>query len=140
MNVLDTDVVSNFFKGRADVVKLVESLSQTELALTIVTCEELIRGWLAAIRHAEAGKSRVTLPEAYLQFSKILTALNDFTILPYTPAAAILVKAWSKAKIKGGGTQDFRIAATCVIHNVKLITHNGKDFQHVPELKLSVWN
>ena len=140
MNVLDTDVVSNFFNGRTDVVKLVESLSHTELALTIITCGEVIRGWLAAKRQDESGKGQVTLPEAYLQFSKVLTALHDFTILPYTPDAVILVKAWSKAKVKGGGPQDFRIAATCVIHNVQLITHNGKDFQHIPGLKLSVWN
>jgi tRNA(fMet)-specific endonuclease VapC len=32
-----------------------------------------------------------------------------------------------------------QIAATALVHNLTLVTHNTKDYQHVPGLRLEDW-
>jgi tRNA(fMet)-specific endonuclease VapC len=34
---------------------------------------------------------------------------------------------------------DMQIAATALVHNLTLVTHNTKDYQHVPGLRLEDW-
>jgi tRNA(fMet)-specific endonuclease VapC len=34
---------------------------------------------------------------------------------------------------------DVQIAATAIVHNLTLITHNIKDFQHIPGLRVDDW-
>ncbi len=140
MIVLDTDVLSNLFNGRPDVVSAVSLVPDNELAVTVVTCEEVLRGWLAKIRQASNGEGRMTLAIAYSRFGDALIALPKFILLPYTTVADTLYKSWRVAKVKCGGTRDLRIASICVAHNASLITYNRRDFDKVPELKLSVWN
>jgi predicted nucleic acid-binding protein len=36
-------------------------------------------------------------------------------------------------------TVDLIIAATALVHNLTLVTHNTKDFQNVPGLRLEDW-
>ena len=82
----------------------------------------------------------MTLAVAYTRFGEAIIALSKFILLPYDPAADDLYKSWRTAKVKCGGTQDLRIAAICVAHDATLMTYNKRDFDKVPELKLSVWN
>ena len=49
MTVLDTDIFSDFRYGRMDVVTKVQSVPPDELALTVVTVVESLKGWLAEI-------------------------------------------------------------------------------------------
>jgi predicted nucleic acid-binding protein len=35
---------------------------------------------------------------------------------------------------------DMQIAATALVHNLTLVTHNTKDFQHIPSLRLDDWH
>jgi tRNA(fMet)-specific endonuclease VapC len=34
---------------------------------------------------------------------------------------------------------DMQIAATAIVHNLTLVTHNTKDFQHISGLRLDDW-
>jgi tRNA(fMet)-specific endonuclease VapC len=38
-----------------------------------------------------------------------------------------------------GNAADMQIAATALVHNLTLVTHNTRDFQHIPGLRLDDW-
>lgn len=56
------------------------------------------------------------------------------TVLPLTQA--VLEQAARLRQSRRMGLGDSLIAATCLIHNRKLVTRNDKDFSWVPGLKL----
>ncbi|MEM0978689.1 MAG: hypothetical protein AAGH78_00310 [Cyanobacteria bacterium P01_H01_bin.58] len=70
--ILDTDPVSLLQKGPPNVVERVTQTPPTEIAVTIVTAEEMMRGWLAVIRRAETvevlGKGYTRLGKAIAGF------------------------------------------------------------------------
>ena len=37
------------------------------------------------------------------------------------------------------GTVDLMIASVALVHDLTLVTHNTRDFQHVPELRVEDW-
>lgn len=65
--------------------------------------------------------------------------MAQFTLLPYTAAADSLVQQWRAAKIRVG-TNDMRIAATCIDHGATLVTRNARDCAQIPDLTFDVWN
>ena len=139
MTVLDTDIFSDFRYGRNDVVARVQSVPADELALTVVTVVESLKGWLAEIVRATNFTNPSSLTVAYAQLQLSLAAVSDYEVLPYTHSAHTIFLAWRTAKVRIG-TQDLRIAAICVAHDATLVSRNKRDFDNVPELKLSVWN
>jgi len=139
MTVLDTDILSDFLHGRADVVAKVLTVPTAKLSTTIVTAEEALKGWLKFVANATGNKTDSALVKGYAQLHQAMFAVTKLVILPYTPTAHTIFLAWRVAKVRIG-TQDLRIAAICVAHDATLVSRNKRDFDKVPELKLSVWN
>jgi tRNA(fMet)-specific endonuclease VapC len=104
----------------------------------VVVVEEILRGRLNAIRQAEAGKVKLSLPRAYELFEATIDAFRQVVVLPYTDAADALYQDWRGQKIRVG-THDLRIAAICVAHSTKLVTRNRRDFEKVPGLTMEIW-
>jgi tRNA(fMet)-specific endonuclease VapC len=71
-------------------------------------------------------------------FQETVEQLRQFRVLPYAPEAERLYRAWRQQKIRFG-THDLRIAAICVVHSVKLISRNRRDFESVPGLSVEFW-
>jgi tRNA(fMet)-specific endonuclease VapC len=138
MTAFDADVLSDILRGSPAVVARATASGPAEHAVPAVV-EEVIRGRFATIRQAEAGKGKVTLPQAYELFEQSFRALAAFRILPYTDAADKLVEAFRKGKIRVG-TRDLRIAAICIVHGATLVTRNARDYSQLPGLTLDVWN
>ena len=139
MTVLDTDVLSLVLRGLPVYVALLGDIPAGELRLPVIAIEEVFRGRLEAIRKAQQPTRGETLPMAYQNFEADFGRLKTFVVLPYTLAAHTIFLAWRTAKVRVG-TQDLRIAAICVAHDATLVSRNQRDFDKVPELKLSVWN
>ena len=97
-----------------------------------------MRGRLSAIRRAETGKGRLTLPRAYHLFNQTTQAFQNLRILPYTEQADEIFRQWRSQKIRVG-TRDLRIAAICVAHNATLISRNRRDFELIPQLEVTFW-
>jgi predicted nucleic acid-binding protein len=102
-------------------------LAPAGLAISIISYGELYEG--AAFAHE---------PEPAL--SGLRSFLKGKIILPLTQP--IMERS---AHIRGSlprpvrqqiGDLDILIAATCLEHNLTLLTRNLKDFQHIPDLKL----
>jgi tRNA(fMet)-specific endonuclease VapC len=136
MTVFDTNILSGLFVPA--VAARVAAVPVAEQYVPIVVAEEALRGQLATVRAAQAGRGKISVEKAYLYLEETLRALQSFQLLPYTAAADALVRSWQATKIRVG-TQDLRIAAICFAHGAKLATRNARDFAQIPGLNLEVW-
>ncbi len=58
--VLDTDHVSLFQQGHPLVMQRVNAVNPTEIALTVITVEEQLRGRLNRLRRADSGNEMIS--------------------------------------------------------------------------------
>ncbi len=139
MMVFDTDVLSDVLFGETRYVERLSQIPSDIACVPIVAVEEVLRGWLHAIRRADSGKGRMVLSVAYEAFQESLIGLKEYRLLPYNPAAHEHYLRLKSQKLRVG-TQDLRIASIALAHDATLITRNRRDFEIVPSLKLEVWN
>lgn len=134
--LLDTDHVTLDQHGYAPVSARIRLAGQAQVAISIITVEEQLRGWLAVIRAATTATRRSA---AYAQFRTAVAYFATFTLLDYTIDADVLV-----AKLRGQGvrigTQDLRIAAIALTYGATVVTRNERDFGQVPQLPIADWS
>ena len=75
MIAFDTDVFTEILAGDPAYVQRAKAIPREEQSVPIVVVEEIFRGRLNAIRLAEAGKSRLTIEQAY---GWLAQSLRDF--------------------------------------------------------------
>jgi tRNA(fMet)-specific endonuclease VapC len=138
MIAFDTDVLVKILRGNPAIVERASSISSDEQSISIVVVEEIVRARLNAIRQAEAGNLRITVPRAYDLFERSLQELRHFTVLPFTSDAESIFDEFRSRRIRVA-THDLRIAAISIAHRVKLISRNRRDFDRVPGLDVEYW-
>ena len=132
--VLDTDHVSLFQHRNPLIVQRVNSVKFEEIAITIITAEEQLRGRFNVIRNASLSDKLVL---AYANFQANLEFLKSINLLEFSETASnIYTELKTKIRV---GTQDLRIAAITLSVNGILVTRNWKDFEKVPNLRLEDW-
>ncbi|MEH2112582.1 type II toxin-antitoxin system VapC family toxin [Nostoc sp.] len=132
--ILDTDSVSLFQRGNLEIARRLNMIDAGELAITIVTVEEQLRGRFQVIRRASAND----LVSAYEKLQVTFDSLKSFNVLRFTPETQALYTNLINQKIKVG-RQDLRIAAIALSVNGILVTRNNRDFCQVPNLVLDNW-
>ena len=133
--VLDTDHISLYQKSHPQVVTRLKLVAPADLAVTVVSAEEQLRGWFDAIRQANSGER---LQWAYLGLRQGIEYFNTIRVLDFTEAALRRYLALRAAKIRVG-TQDLRIAAIVLALDGTLVTRNRRDFAQVPGLRIEDW-
>ena len=133
--LLDTDIVSLWAQGNAAICQRLAAMPSDELAISIVTAEELLGGWYAELRKARTDDR---LLWAYASLETTLAFLRRITVISFDSAALQLAQQYRSQKIRVG-TNDLRIAATASCRNLILATRNVSDFELVPGLTLEVW-
>lgn len=136
--VLDTDHVTLLQQIHPLVVRRVATINYGELAVTVVTAEEQMRGWLNVIRQASQSSQSDRLIWAYTGLRDALHYLNSFNLLNFDQAAYTRYTELRRQKVRIG-TQDLRIAAIVLSVNGILVTRNQRDFAQVPGLILEDW-
>jgi tRNA(fMet)-specific endonuclease VapC len=125
--LLDTDWIVDVLNGQETAIKTLLELAPSGLAISIISYGELYEG--AAFAHD---------PEPAI--AGLRSFLKGKAILPLTQP---LMERF--AQIRGNlpkpirqqiGDLDIFIAATCLEHDLTLLTRNRKDFQKIPHLKL----
>ena len=138
MLVLDTDHVVEYLRGASpESHRLKARLDRaTEaFATTIVTVEEIMRGWMAAIRriHDPAGQVR-----AYAGLRQLFGFCAAWSVLDWNAATAARYDQLKQAKVRVG-TMDLKIASIALEQDATLLTRNINDFQRVPGLRIQDW-
>ncbi|NLI08619.1 MAG: type II toxin-antitoxin system VapC family toxin [Thermotogaceae bacterium] len=128
--LLDTDILSMFFRGHSPVVSRMEEYTtdHEKVYLSIITYYEILSG----LRHIEATRQI----EQFLEFC----LFNE--VLPITLESASIA-ATHYAYLRGLGTplddMDLLIAGIAIENDMTLVTHNMKHFSRIPGLKLQDW-
>ena len=136
--VFDTDVVVLLQKAardpQSDVWKRLGEYNE-ELAITIVTAEEQMRGWLALIQRLRNPHDQV---QAYERLHSLFGFYAEWPVLPWDSAAADVLVELRKRKIRVA-TMDLKIASIVLSRNDTLVTGNLRDFGRIPGLRVEHW-
>ena len=140
MILIDTDHTT-FLKypdsdrGRRLIERL-EAASATEaVGVAIVTIEERMRGWLAAVAKEKTAARQVL---GYRELSLLFEFYQEFDIVPFDDAAAQQFDDLRRQKLRLG-TMDLKIAATALVNHALLLSANRIDFERVPGLRVENW-
>ena len=135
--ILDTDCFSLWRKNHPMMVQRVE-VNAENLAVTIVTVEEVIRGRFNVIRQASEPSQADKLVLAYTKLWDTLDDFKNLNILKFDQNAFTIYTESRSQRIRIG-TQDLRIAAIVLANNAILVTRNNQDFSQVPGLVQEDW-
>ena len=138
MILLDTDHFSVFTDERDARHELLNSRLETAtepVACTIVSVEEILRGWLAFIHRLRDVHRQ--LP-AYVRLGRLLDVLREWSIVPFDERAADQFTALRRQRIRIG-TMDLKIASIALVNDALLVTDNLRDFSRVPGLRCGSW-
>ncbi|HIJ57153.1 MAG TPA: type II toxin-antitoxin system VapC family toxin [Deltaproteobacteria bacterium] len=130
MYLLDTNIVSYWMRGMESVIDRIRSRSPSDFGLSTITLAEILYG---------IEKSSVKKKERRLKIEKISSLLM---IYPFDEMAAIEY-AVIRAELEKKGTiiseRDTQIASIALANKLILVTHNVKEFNRIPKLKVEDW-
>ena len=139
MIVLDTDHVSELqhpnsvrgtrLSGRLGLVP------EDQVATAVITAEEQMRGWLAAIHKQPAGFKQV---DAYANLVGLIQFYRKWVVVPFDQLVAEQFHLLKAQKVRIS-TPDLKIAATVLRHGATLLSANLRDFRQVPGLSVEDW-
>jgi len=138
MLILDTDHLVEYQKGTSpQALRLKERLEQAgePFATTIITVEEVMRGWLAAVRRTTDPVRQVS---AYGRLRHLFRFFGTWDVLDWTPASAAEFTALKAAKTRVG-TMDLKIASIAIANNATLLSRNLNDYRNVRSLLVADW-
>jgi tRNA(fMet)-specific endonuclease VapC len=134
--ILDTDHVSLILYKHPQVTAIA---AQEQIAVTIITVQELFNGWVGRVNNPEQVKN---LPLLYSKLWITMQYLQAVEILDFTAAADEQLKRILKenpALRKNRLQKDMRIAAIALSLDATVVTRNQRDFALVPGIKLVDW-
>ncbi len=128
--LIDTDILSEFFRGNSVVVANIEKYLQdyTCLNISIITYYEVLNGLL----YKDARKQLAKFKQ-FVEFNQVL----PLTVKTVDKSAE--VQSELRRKGKEISHTDTLIAGIAIVNNLELITNNIEHFKRIPKLKLNNW-
>ena len=129
--LIDTSVWIDAERKRIDLDEYV-STSEEPLYLSVITVSELYHGLHRAV-DTRIRRRRSAFVNAVIE---------GFRILPVDLAVASThSQLWADLSMRGKmiGMNDLWIAATCVTHELRVITGNEREFSRIAGLEVEVW-
>lgn len=123
MILCDTNILIEIYKSNAQIIEIVKQIGQDNIAISDVTCAELLFG--------ARNKSELKI---------IRKDLNKLTILPIqSKVSTLAVELVEKYSLSHNlALPDALIAATAIIYDLHLYTLNIKDFKYIDGVKLFI--
>jgi tRNA(fMet)-specific endonuclease VapC len=139
MYILDTDHLSliqrNGQEGK-QVLKRLATIEEVEVAVSVITYEEQVRGRLSVLSRAKTLDEQVF---AYQGLQQLGMDYRSIMIIPFSRAAALEHQRLRKAYPRLGN-MDLKIAAISLTNNAILLTRNMSDFEQIVGLKIEDWS
>lgn len=136
--ILDTDHIALLQQVHPILTQRVTTVNPDDIAVTVVTVEEQVRGWLNAIRQTSQSSQPERLIWAYRGLQDVVIYLSRLNIVDFSQEAYAYYLELRRQRIRIG-TQDLRVAAIVLADNSILVTRNQRDFVQVPGLVFEDW-
>jgi len=136
--ILDTDHVTEYQKGTsAEAIRLKDRLQNASAAYgtTIITVEEIMRGWMAAIHRLQDTRQQIG---PYARLQDLIRFFATWKVLRWDELAVDQFESLRQQKIRVG-TMDLKIASIALANGATLLTRKRKDFDRVPNLRCEDW-
>jgi tRNA(fMet)-specific endonuclease VapC len=137
--ILDTDHVSLFLRGNPTIIKRLLQANPDNIAITIVTAEEICQGWLSEINKRTQSTQSPKLILAYAEFQKALEFFRTVQIVSFDSDAYNQFETLRR-QLRRLDTRDLRIAAISLNIGAVLVTRNHRDFAQISDLPLEDWS
>lgn len=134
--VLDSDTLSLLQAGHPQVSARAARRAMGELAISVITVDEQLRGWYTLVRRA---KKPAQVAHAYDRLAQSVSFLSRTVILPFPESAITVFERLRKAKLGVDGN-DLRIAAIALDRDATVVTRNVRDFELIPGLRIEDWS
>ncbi|BAZ13757.1 PilT protein domain protein [Calothrix sp. NIES-4071] len=138
MYILDTDHLSILDRGGAEAQGLrlrLANINPNQVAATIISYEEQIRGWLSKIAKVKTIEEQV---ECYKKLHRQLTNYCAIPVIEFEQEAAQEFKRLKKLYPRLG-TMDLKIASISLVNKAILLTRNSSDFGQIVDLNIDNW-
>ncbi|MGJ3245048.1 MAG: type II toxin-antitoxin system VapC family toxin [Elainellaceae cyanobacterium] len=138
MYILDTDHLSVLDRGGVSAQYLLQrlvSVSSSQVAASIISYEEQMRGWLSYIAKAQTIAQQV---EIYKQLKRQLANYCTIPVLEFDEQAAQEFQRLRKEHPRLG-TMDLKIASVALVNRAVLLTRNSADFEQISDLSIEDW-
>ena len=137
MHLLDTNALTALHAGKPQVIDRLKHLDDPDIATTLITKIELLRGRMDFLLKATDGQA---LLRAQSWLFKTETLLSEIDILPFDPMAIEqFERLIAERSLRKMGRADLQIASIALAKRATLVTRNIKDFRRVPNLKTVNW-
>jgi len=139
MFLLDTDHITLMDRGGPvgeNILARLAALPTDQVAASIISYEEQMRGWLSAINSIQGVDRQI---EGYRRLERFLEFYCGMSLLPFdVKAAEQFQRLWiTRIRI---GTMDLKIASIAMTNNMTLLSRNSSDFSKVPGLSVEDWS
>ena len=134
--LLDTDHVSLHERGHPSLRARFEALSPHQIAVSVITVEEALRGRLAVLARRSEGEAR---QRAYAKLMETVSFFASIQVVLFDARCEQQFQALRSQGVRVGA-QNLRIAATALAHGFTLVTRNRRDFERVPGLLIEDWS
>ena len=139
MIILDTDHVNVLQKPEHSQYAILSAKTKESadpiFATTVISVEEQMRGWLAAIHRARKVHNQILY---YTRLVGMIRFFGEWRILSFKEPVADRFEALRKQRIRIG-TMNLKIAAISLDEDALLLSANLRDFQQVPGLRVEDW-
>jgi len=138
MIILDTDHISMLQYRDAPQAFALQACLEVlleDMATTVITVEEQMRGWLGLMHRYTNVHHQV---EYYDRLIRLCAFCADWYVLPFDQHAANMFEQLRQQRVRLG-TMDFKIASIALVHAAILLSGNLRDFQQVPGLHVEDW-
>lgn len=137
MHILDTDTLTYLHAGHSRVRQRLQELDDPEVAITVITRIEVLRGRFDFILKAATGADLLKA-QRFLARSEDL--LEQIVTLPLNEQSAA---EFDRLKVSGRlskiGRADLLIASIALSYRAILVTRNIRHFSQVPGLTIVNW-
>lgn len=137
--ILDTDHVSLFLGKHQSVTRCIAKHG-AEVAITIVTVQELFNGWIVRINSTTNVSDLVRL---YEKLNRTIDFCKQVPVVGFDLKAGDCyqhlidkVPGLAKKRLQ----KDMRIAAIALAQDAIVVTRNHRDFSLVPQLQIEDWS
>ena len=135
--ILDTNHFSAVDRDGAAAKTIAKKLAlhPGALFITVITVEEVMRGWLALLA---SKKDRSEEIGVYRRIKRSTEMFAQWDILEWDEDALTIFERLRKLRLKMS-TADMKIASIALAHDAILLTQNINDFANVPSLRVANW-